>query len=127
TREIATKFRELAESGRDVADLAVPKIKAELDGVRTELAKAVEAAFEKRQQAQMAELDELRKRLNEIEAAISKREKNREAIINRRVEELINPDVQWEAAASTGFQSSAATELDAAKIAPESLVGSWKV
>jgi uncharacterized protein (TIGR03067 family) len=71
-----------------------------LEDLKAEIRCEVENAFKARQKSQQAELEALRKKLNQIETSIKNREQNREAIINRRVEELINPDVKWDAGAA---------------------------
>ncbi|HWB11070.1 MAG TPA: hypothetical protein VG826_17715 [Pirellulales bacterium] len=50
----------------------------------------VEESFEARQGLQRADLEELRRRLADIERTIDSREKNKEAIINARVDEILS-------------------------------------
>ena len=63
----------------------------------TSLRKSVEREFELRQAQQRQELTRLKERLARIERLIEERERNRERIIERRVEELRNPALRWEA------------------------------
>lgn len=56
----------------------------------------VEAAFEARQNLQRAELSQLRERLASIEQSIAARERVKEKIIQNRVAELLDPNLQWE-------------------------------
>jgi uncharacterized protein (TIGR03067 family) len=105
----ATEYQAMAKSASTASDNALPKVKAGLNNLRAKLVKSVEEAFNERQKSQSAELEQLRKRLNQIETAISTREKNREAIINRRVEELINPDLKWDTGVAAPKASSAAS------------------
>ena len=63
------------------------------------LRKSVEREFELRQAQQRQELARLKERLARIERLIEEREKNRERIIERRVEELRNPALRWDATA----------------------------
>ena len=51
----------------------------------------VEESFIARQQLQHAQLEALRRRLDEIEKSIKEREENKEAIIKSRIEELLSP------------------------------------
>lgn len=62
---------------------------------RKQLQREVESAFAVRQKQQRAELKQLKARLQRIEAAIEAREKHRKRIIERRVEELLNPALRW--------------------------------
>jgi hypothetical protein len=55
----------------------------------------VAAAFAARQALQRAGLEQLRQRFTRIERQIDSREQIRAEIIDRRVEELLNPNLQW--------------------------------
>jgi hypothetical protein len=61
-----------------------------------ELRQQVYAAYEARRQLQLAEVDWLRQRLIRIERELTDRERIKNQIIERRVEELLNPGLQWE-------------------------------
>lgn len=63
---------------------------ADRQSPRDKLRPLVEETFEARQRLQQAELKELRRRLAEIEQAIETREKNRDVIVNSRVDELLH-------------------------------------
>ena len=56
------------------------------------LRKQVEQAFDVRQQLQELEAQKLRLKLQLIEANLNTRQKNRDGIIERRVEELLDPN-----------------------------------
>jgi biotin carboxyl carrier protein len=71
-----------------------PEAKALKDRLRQQ----VSAAFEARQQWQNAELVQLRARLAAIEQSLAARQRVKDTIINRRVEQLLEPDLQWEPA-----------------------------
>lgn len=114
TLETATKYRKLTEAPQSPTEDQRKKIEA----LKATLRDAVEATFNERQKMQAGELYGLRQRLNQIEATISTREKNREAIINRRVEELINPDVKWDASSATSPQSPSPPTRGAASQSP---------
>jgi multidrug resistance efflux pump len=58
--------------------------------LREKLRPLVEESFEARQRLQLAELKELRRRLAEIEQAVAQREKHKDAIVDLRVDELMN-------------------------------------
>lgn len=57
--------------------------------LREKLSPLVEASFNARQQWQRTELEDLRRRLGEIERAIEAREQNKEVIVNSRIEALL--------------------------------------
>jgi hypothetical protein len=61
-----------------------------------QLQEAVENVFELRMQIQQAELDRLRAKLQSVERSLEGRRNARRRIIDRRVEELVNPDVNWD-------------------------------
>jgi hypothetical protein len=63
--------------------------------LQSTLRSAVARLFELRQQLQRSELAEYQNRLARIEQKIEKREPIKDAIIDRRVEELINPALVW--------------------------------
>lgn len=63
---------------------------------RAELRAAVAAAYEARKQLRLAETAALRQRVQQIEQQMTARDALREQIIDTRVEELLNPDRQWE-------------------------------
>ncbi|HVA48032.1 MAG TPA: hypothetical protein VNH11_16805 [Pirellulales bacterium] len=57
--------------------------------LRDKLRPVLEESFEARQRLQHAELDGLRRRLAEIEQAVAAREKNKEVIVNTRLDSLL--------------------------------------
>jgi len=63
---------------------------------RAGLRQQVAEAFEGRQQLQRAELDWHRQRLARIEQQIAEREPIKDQVIDRRVDELLNPNLQWD-------------------------------
>ena len=86
------------------ADLWRGLLKAKQDGhgapvqeLREKMRPLVEESFETRQRLQRAEVAALRRRLEDIEQAIENRERNKEALINARIEDWMNrtasPDV----------------------------------
>ena len=75
-----------ADSRRDLASVR-----------KASLRKSVEQEFELRQAQQRQELARLKARLVRIERLIEAREKNKDRIIDRRVEELRNPALRWDA------------------------------
>lgn len=90
--------QQLAATPRDEKELA--RLKADLQG-------AVHSAFHARQAWQRKQVAEMRKRLDEIEKNVSARSQRSNEIIERRVEDLLNPERQWENAAETvGLPSS---------------------
>jgi type II secretory pathway component GspD/PulD (secretin) len=96
---------EYASSERDAATGAAIYRWAEASGghsdeelrkMKTDLQAAVERAFAARQEAQSAEVDQLRQQLNKIETQVRQREAIKGQIIERRVEDLLaNVDTSW--------------------------------
>ncbi len=60
------------------------------------LSEAVAVAFDKRQGFQKAEAERMQAKLKTIQQAIESREELRQRIIERRVEELLDPNVNWD-------------------------------
>ena len=77
------------------------KVKADLQG-------AVHSAFHARQTWQRAQVAEMRKQLDQIEKNISARSQRSNEIIDRRVEDLLNPERQWESDADLNDQDKTA-------------------
>jgi len=67
------------------------------DKLKAELHRTVSEAFALRQQLHQAELTELRERMQRIQQNIQARSRISDAIISRRVEDLLNPALAWEA------------------------------
>ena len=80
--ELARQLREAG--GSDVA-------------LKAKLREAVAKAFEARQQLHQSELASFKERMAKIQQTIRSREIIKEEIIDRRVEDLLNPDFKWEA------------------------------
>jgi uncharacterized protein (TIGR03067 family) len=83
---------------------------------REQLRNEVAAAFEARQQIQRNRLEQLRQELESIQTSIEAREKVKDQIIDRRVDELLNPNLRWE---TEGPKSTVAARTTAAAPAPE--------
>lgn len=66
------------------------------DELKKQLRDAVQQAFETRQRLQRAELTEFAKRLQGIQQSIELREKIRQQVIDRRVQELLDPNIKWD-------------------------------
>ena len=64
---------------------------------RAKLSKAVAEAFDRRQSSQKAEAARMQEKLTKIQAAITSRDSLRERIITRRVDELLDPNIDWDA------------------------------
>lgn len=92
---LQTRYRELETQAHQLAD----KLKqAESVGSteRSELQAAVRKSFEARQALQRAELADLAKRMKSIQQSIDLRDKLAEKVIERRVEDLLDPNLKWE-------------------------------
>ncbi len=69
------------------------------DRLNKELRDAVKQAFEARQKLQRAELADFAERLRRIQQSIEMRDRVSQQIIDRRVEELLHPNLEWDAPA----------------------------
>ena len=65
------------------------------DSELKELREAVEAAFDTRLEIQLKEVQRMQQKVSELQAALSKRQQIRQQVIDRRVDELLNPDIDW--------------------------------
>ncbi|MCA9058734.1 MAG: hypothetical protein KDA85_09550, partial [Planctomycetaceae bacterium] len=92
-RQLAAKWLECRQLSGD----GTP----ELVALKSQLQQAVRTAFAKRQELQRAELAAMTERLQNIERSLQTRDRLADVIVNRRVEELLNPDIAW-TKASTG-------------------------
>jgi hypothetical protein len=86
-RKAEQRLAELMETQAPTAENSLSPQPADLRG---KLQPLVEESFQARQRLQKAELAELRRRLEEIEKAIAEREKNKEAIISSRLDQLLS-------------------------------------
>ncbi len=90
--------REAAELAKQYRDLPGKGTRARTGAaaVKTQLAETVKQVFDARQKLQRAELAALRQRLARIEQQIASRERIKEEIIDRRIEDLLNPEYRWD-------------------------------
>lgn len=88
--QVAEQYRELSDEGKDETGDAAT--------LKRQLSTIVSEAFEVRQKLQRAELTRLRQRLGRIEQQIAARQRIKDAIVDRRVEGLLHPDVRWDPA-----------------------------
>lgn len=93
--EFEQQAAELAEQYRDLPDKAT-RARTGAAALKTHLAETVRHAFEARQELQRAELAALRQRLACIEQQIATRERIKDKIIDRRIEDLLNPEFRWD-------------------------------
>lgn len=70
-------------------DASTERLQAQREKLRPKLRPVAAESFDARQQMQHVELESLRRRLAEIEQAVTAREKNKETIVNARVESLL--------------------------------------
>jgi hypothetical protein len=72
----------------------------------------VQKNFAERQEIQRAELAEFTRRLQRMQQAIETREKIVDKIVDRRVEVLLNPDVDWRDSISTASTPDSTDDID---------------
>jgi|GEM_PF-3050539 len=77
----------------------------ELKQQKQELRDAVESAFSARRLLQEARMNEMQEKLSQIKTTLQSRAQRRDRIIERRVEELQDPNLNWESLRSSGRRS----------------------
>ncbi len=99
---VAQEFRrqnqlsaDLAQQFRKMQNVMHPD-NPRLQKVKAQLDSAVKAAFDARQKFQSYEVEKLRRRLAQVEQRIAIREPLQKQIIERRIEELLQPEKKWE-------------------------------
>ncbi|MCA9050497.1 MAG: PDZ domain-containing protein, partial [Planctomycetaceae bacterium] len=95
--QLRKQYNDLEQQARELARKVHEPLPSPSEGnrLKRELQSTVEQAFAVRQNLQRAELAEFLRRLNGIEQSIAIRERIREQIINRRVAELLDPNLNW--------------------------------
>ncbi len=118
--ELRRRFEQLDQECRAVTGKLKGPISdsAERGKLEASLHDRVRQAFVVRQQLRQAELADFAKRLGDLQRSIELRDRNAEKIIVRRVEELLDPNLEWDAAngAAEGariFQGETATQQQA--------------
>jgi len=91
----------LADQYRDLARKAT-RTPGDVEALKRRLTDMVNQAFESRQKLQRAELAQLRGRFARIERQIATRDRIKDAIIARRVEKLLDPNLAWQPASASG-------------------------
>lgn len=95
-RELADIESQAADKARRLREMVTQKGQPlEMEKLRIELQRQVELAFAVRQKLQQTELIAIRERLARVEKQIEAREQVRDRIIKRRLEELLDPTLQW--------------------------------
>ena len=121
-------YNELEQRTRELADgLRVPQRILPREAIAEELRVLVKHAFEARQKLQRAELAEFAKRLQGIQQSIEMRDRVSQQIIDRRVEELLDPNLKWDSADREGLlnpQSDSSSILSPLKVGQRILLKS---
>ncbi|MDB5384953.1 MAG: hypothetical protein JWM11_599, partial [Planctomycetaceae bacterium] len=84
-----------------------PENQSRIEGEKTRLRKAVAESFAARQRLQHAEVAEFEQRMLGLRKSIELRDRIQDQIIDRRVDDLLNPDFRWNVVPQkeTGVQS----------------------
>jgi Protein of unknown function (DUF1559) len=107
--QIAEELRQMRDAGQ-VSDRSA--------ALKRRLRDQVTTAYEVRRQMQQAEVKWLRQRLSRIEQQLESRGQLKDQIIDRRIEELLNPGTQWDPGMASNDRMPAgetAQESDSAK------------
>lgn len=110
-------LRSLAKRTDDRSQEAAARIRKSAAGnakaidprARPFLRPMVAEAFRARQQLHEAELKQMQQRVEKLSRLLAARQKSEAEIIDRRVDELLNPDLRWNAAASETASGASAT------------------
>lgn len=95
-----------------------------------QLRREVAAAFMARQQMQRAKVARLRQELDAVQRSIDAREKIKGQIIDRRVQELLQPELRWDDGGQSsrdGAPPAAASGEDGPRSEWEKLAGAWDI
>ena len=90
------RYNELEQQTHQLAD-KLKQSKSSSEPERTELKTAVRKSFEARQALQRAEFADLAQRMQNMRQSIDMRDKLSDKVVERRVEDLLNPNFKWEA------------------------------
>ena len=102
--DLARRYQELEQEAQSLAQIwrtltAKPQgdvqTSAEIATTKTRLQSVVAQAFAARQKQQQEELLEMQRRIYSLAGTIEDREKLKDQIIERRVQDLLNPALQW--------------------------------
>ncbi len=113
--DLETPVMQLAEKVRAV-ETSLGKAHPDAVKQRAELRALVQKTFAQRQEIQRAELAEFTRRLERMQRSIETREKIADKVIDRRVEVLLNPDIDWGDSISTARPPDSADDI----VRPES-------
>jgi hypothetical protein len=90
------RYKQIEQQAHQLAD-KLNKSTSLSDSQRTELQLAVRKSFEARQALQRAELADLAQRMKSMQQSIDMRDKLSDRVVERRVEDLLNPSLKWDA------------------------------
>lgn len=122
-QDIESKAAATAQSLRE-REKARDSDRKQVESLRVELHRQVELAFALRQKLQQTELAAIRHRLAGVQKQIEAREQIRDRIIRRRIEELLDPTLQWEAEELSGPVAAKQKDLPGSRNPMAALLGS---
>lgn len=95
--DLTQQFEQLEQQAQQLASQAREShaSPAEAQRLKIELQQVVRRAFETRQQIQRTELAQFATRLRDLQQSIDNRDRISRQIIDRRVNDLLDPDLQW--------------------------------
>ncbi len=103
------RYNELEQQAHQLAD-KLRQSKSPRESERSELHAAVRKSFEARQALQRAELADLAGRMKSMQQSIDMRDKLADKVVQRRVEDLLNPNLKWDTTPSKEPKSLVADE-----------------
>ena len=106
TADLRTQYEAANKQAHDLAE----SLRQKPDAARkSELRTAVQRAFTLRQSLLRAELQEMQTRLEKTQQSLAMRDRMADEIVDRRVEDLLNPQLKWDGDGATGQPT---TQLD---------------
>lgn len=107
-QDYATSEQKAAAIARNIRNATRPT-----DQLKSNLRQTVAEAFSLRQQLHQAELAAFQQRMAKVQQTIRTRDQLKDQIIDRRVEDLLNPNLKWDdRSTSKAPQTSTTTELE---------------
>lgn len=94
--ELQRQYRNQEERAADLARRIRQAAPDEARGLRDQLQDAVGQAFRLRQQIHRAELSALEQQMRRVSQTLEVRERLQDPIVERRVQDLLNPESRWE-------------------------------
>lgn len=126
--EIQKQYAEAESRAKKLAKLLRESAAPERSATqRPELRRAIAEAFALRQKLLRAELEEMKARLSQTSQSIKAREKLVDQIVDRRMKDLLNPQLDWTGSQQGTNSVTAQKEQHAGSVTLDELHGLWEL